>query len=77
MVRRARADNTCLFNAYRKGFALDATHQPHLTLVQQLVRTADLYKAYAAANQILAKEKAGGWNLRAFKYSTFPFHQTA
>ena len=72
MVRRAQADNTRLLNAYPKGFALDATHQPHLTLVQQFVRTADLDKVYAAANQVLAKEKAGGWNLKAFKYYYIP-----
>jgi hypothetical protein len=66
MVRHAQADNTRLLNAYPKGFALDATHHPHLTLVQQFVRTADLSKVYAAANQVLAKEKAGGWNLKAF-----------
>ena len=72
MVRRAQADNTRLLNAYPKGFALDATHHPHLTLVQQFVRTADLYKVYAAANQVLAKEKAGGWNLKAFKYYYIP-----
>jgi hypothetical protein len=47
MVRRAQADNTRLLNAYPKGFALDATHQLHLTLVQLFVRTADLHKVYA------------------------------
>ena len=57
MVRRAQADNTRLLNAYPKGFALDATHRPHLTLVQQFVRTADLDKVYAAANQVLARKK--------------------
>ena len=64
MVRRAQADNTsvCLMPT-RRAFALDATHRPHLTLVQQFVRTADLDKVYAAANQVLAKGKAGGWNL--------------
>ena len=72
MVRHAQADNTRLLNAYPKGFALDATHQPHLTLIQQFVRTADLHKVYAAANQVLAKEKAGGWNLKAFKYYYIP-----
>ena len=59
MVRRAQADNTRLLDAYPKGFALNATHQPHLTLIQQFVRTADLDKVYAAANQVLAREKAG------------------
>ena len=33
MVRRAHADNARLLNAYPRGFALNATHQPHLTLI--------------------------------------------
>jgi 2'-5' RNA ligase len=72
MVQHAQADNARLLKAYPKGFALDPTHQPHLTLIQQFVRTADLDKVYAAANQVLAKEKAGGWNLKAFKYYYIP-----
>src|SRR5947209_5128838 len=72
MVQRAQADNTRLLKAYPKGFALDATHQPHLTLLQQFVHTADLDKAYAAANQVLAKEKVASWNLKAFKYYYIP-----
>jgi 2'-5' RNA ligase len=72
MVQHAHADNARLLNAYPKGFALDATHQPHLTLVQQFVRTADLDKVYAAANQVLAKAKPASWNLRAFKYYYIP-----
>ena len=72
MVRRARADNARLLKAFPEFFALDATHQPHLTLVQQFVRTADLDKVYAAANRVLAKEKAGGWRLKAFKYYYIP-----
>ena len=71
MVQHAQADNARLLKAYPKGFALDPTHQPHLTLIQ-FVRTADLDKVYAAANQVLAKEKAGGWNLKAFKYYYIP-----
>ena len=33
MVQHAHADNARLLKAYPKGFALDATHQPHLTLI--------------------------------------------
>jgi hypothetical protein len=72
MVQHAHADNARLLKAYPKGFALDATHQPHLTLIQQFVRTADLEKVYAAANQVLAKERPGSWSLKAFKYYYIP-----
>ena len=49
-------------------FSPAASHAP----VQQFVRTADLDKVYAAANQVLAKGKAGGWNLKAFTYYYIP-----
>ena len=39
---------------YPKGFALDATHRPHITMLQCFVRTADLDKVYAAAGKVLA-----------------------
>ena len=29
---------------FPKGFALDATHHPHVTMLQQFVRTPDLDK---------------------------------
>ena len=77
MVQHAQADNARLLKAYPDGFALDATHHPHLTMLQQFVRTADLDKVYAAANQILAKEKVASWNLKAFKYYYIPVRQTA
>ena len=72
MVQHAHADNARLLKAYPGGFSLDPTHQPHLTLIQQFVRTADLDKVYAAANQVLANEKAASWNLKAFKYYYIP-----
>ena len=72
MLQRAQADNARLLKAYPKGFALDPTHQPHLTLIQQFVRTADLDKIYSAANQVLAKDNTASWKLKAFKYYYIP-----
>jgi hypothetical protein len=72
MVQHAQADNARLLKAYPDGFALDATHHPHITMLQQFVRTADLGKVYTAANRILANEKVTSWNLRAFKYYYIP-----
>src|SRR5712671_7361431 len=57
MLQHAQADNARLLKAFPKGFALDATHHPHVTMLQRYVRTADLDKVYAAANQVLANEK--------------------
>ena len=68
MVQHAQADNARLLKAYPDGFALDATHHPHITMLQQFVRTADLGKVYTAANRILANEKLTSWSLKAFKY---------
>jgi 2'-5' RNA ligase len=72
MMKYARAANARLLKAFPKGFALDATHHPHVTMLQQFVHTADLDKVYAAANKVLAMEKAAGWKLKAIKYYYIP-----
>ena len=72
MVEHAHADNGRLLKAFPKGFALDATHHPHLTMLQQFVGTVDLDKVCTAANQVLVKEDVAGWNLKAFKYYYIP-----
>ena len=72
MVQRAEADNARLLKAFPGGFALDATHHAHLTLLQQFVRTADLDKVYSAANAVLAKEGAGIRRLKAMIYYYIP-----
>lgn len=72
MIRHAHADNARLLKAFPQGFALDATHHAHVTMLQQFVRTGDLEMVYAAANRVLAGEKPTGWTLRAFKYYYIP-----
>ena len=72
MTQHARADNERLLKNFPKGFALDATHHPHVTMLQQFVRTADLEKVYAALDKVFASEKPLGWKLRAFKYYYIP-----
>ena len=42
MLRHSAADNASLLKAYPKGFALDASHSPHITMLQCFVHTADL-----------------------------------
>ena len=72
MVRRARADNARLLKAFPEFFALDATHHPHMTMVQQFVRTAELAKVFAAASAVLGKERVTGWKLKAIGYYYIP-----
>ena len=72
MIEHAKADNARLLKDFPKGFALDATHHPHLTMLQQFVRTSDLDKVYDAVNNVLAKEKPTNWKLTANKYYFIP-----
>jgi len=72
MIEHAKADNARLLKVFPKGFALDATHHPHVTMLQQFVRTADLDKVYDAVNKVLAKEKPTSWKLKAYKYYYIP-----
>jgi hypothetical protein len=73
MIRRAEAANACLLKVYPKGFALDASHRPHITILQRYVYTANLKKIYAAAGKVLAAENVAGWKLQAFKYYYSPW----
>ena len=72
MIQHAKADNARLLNAFPMGFALDSTHNPHVTLLQQFVLTADLDKVYAAANKALSGENPTSWKLKAIKYYYIP-----
>jgi len=73
MIQHAEADNARLLKVFPKGFALDASHRPHVTVLQRYVRTADLDNVYAAVGKVLADGKAAGWKLKAVKYYYIPF----
>jgi hypothetical protein len=72
MLQHAEAVNARLLKAYPKGFALDATHRPHITLIQRFVRTADLDKIYAAVGEVFASANVNGMRLDAFKHYYIP-----
>jgi hypothetical protein len=76
MLQRAEAVNARLLEVYPKGFALDATHRPHITLVQRFVRTADLDKVYAATDKVLAGGNVNSMKLEAFKHYYIPIKDT-
>jgi len=68
MIQHAEAANARLRKVFPEGYALDATHRPHITMLQRFVRTGDLDKVYAAVGDVLAGEKPARWTLKAFKY---------
>jgi hypothetical protein len=72
MLRHAEANNARLLKVFPKGFALNATHRPHITMVQRFVRTADLDRVYAAEGKVLAGASVNAMKLEAFKYYYAP-----
>lgn len=72
MIQRAQAANARLLQDFPTGFALDATHHPHISMLQQFVRTADLDQVYAAAGRVLGAGMPLSWKLKAFKYYYIP-----
>jgi hypothetical protein len=68
MVHHAEATNARLREVFPKGFSLDATHHPHISLLQRYVRTADLEKLYTAAEKVLLNDHVTSFELTANKY---------
>jgi 2'-5' RNA ligase len=61
----ARALNRRLREAMPEGFALDDTHVPHITLLQQYVRAADLDRALDAEGSTMTAHSLAPVQLRA------------
>ncbi len=72
MIEHAEAVNARLRAVFPEGFALDASHHPHISMYQCYVRTADLDKVYAAADKVLAAGNINALKLKAFKYYYIP-----
>jgi len=68
MVHHAQAVNARLRSVFPKGFSLDATHHPHISMLQRYVRTADLDKIYAAASKVFESYNVTSFRLKAYKY---------
>jgi hypothetical protein len=72
MIQHATDTNDRLLKVYPKGFSLDASHRPHITLVQRFVRTRNLDKVYAAVGKVFATSNVTDLKLEAFKYYYIP-----
>lgn len=53
-IRRAREVNARMLESMPGGWALDDTHQPHITTLQRYVRTTDLDQVYEAVEKTVA-----------------------
>jgi phosphoserine phosphatase len=72
MLKHAAANNARLLKVFPKGFALDATHTPHITMLQCFVRTADLERLYAAEEKVFAAANVNAMKLDANKLYYIP-----
>ena len=61
----ARVMNARLRQAMPEGFALDATHMPHVTVLQRYVRSAELEQVLGAIEAIVADPDLTSLRLRA------------
>ena len=65
MVVKANALNDRLRGDYAAGYSLDATHAPHVSLLQRFVRATDLDAVTAAVASVLAAERPTDLQLTA------------
>ncbi|MEI8015935.1 MAG: HAD family hydrolase [Nitrospira sp.] len=72
MLKQAAANNARLLGVFPKGFALDAAHHPHITMLQCFVRTVDLDKVYAAEEKVFAAANINAMKLEAVKLYYIP-----
>jgi hypothetical protein len=68
-MKRARKVNARLLESVPlpKGWALDDTHQPHITTLQRYVRTVDLDQLYDAVEATVAAADLGSLSYQAMK----------
>ena len=64
MVGKANAYNARLRGNYPDGYSLDATHAPHVTLLQRYVRVRDFDAVTAAVAKVLAVERPAELQLK-------------
>ncbi|MHA7777225.1 hypothetical protein [Roseibium sp. M-1] len=79
---RAAAENTRLRSQFSDGFALDARHKPHITLLQRYVWTAELETVYSTVEKLVRTVSFDRLSFEAtaikhMKVATIPGHGLA
>ena len=72
MLERAESNNARLRQAYPSGFALDADHRPHITLLQCFVAVKDLEALALATGDVILNAKVTDLPLWADRYYYTP-----
>jgi hypothetical protein len=72
MIQYATAANARLLQNFPKGYTLGGAHAPHISVLQQYVKTANLDQVYAAADKVFVNEHPTSWKLAAFRYYFIP-----
>ena len=75
MLSRAEAANARLRENFPKGYALDALHAPHISVLQRHVRTRDLDSIYVAVQRVFETESLAELQLKATGYYYIPFSE--
>lgn len=65
MVSHANAVNATLRGNLPSGYSLDATHAPHVTLLQRFIREKDLPTVTAALSKVFAADPPTALKLKA------------
>ena len=63
MIARARGVNHALRQTYPAGFALDASHVPHISVLHGYVQSKDLTNVYSAVSRVIVKRPLTGRQL--------------
>ena len=69
MLSRARDANARMLASFPEGFTLDEHHQPHITLLQRYVRTADLDAVFETVERLLGTVDARDLALTARRFA--------
>lgn len=75
-VAKAQATNARLRQRDPSGYALDASHAPHVTLAQRFVHRADLPRIQAAVAKVIKRDKASTLKMEATGYNAVSFGGT-
>src|SRR5262249_24945977 len=75
MLKNAQAANARVRKSFPAGFALDETHQPHVSCLQRYLKTAEIDKLQEAVGRVLAGEEPSAWKLKAYKYYYLPWKE--
>ena len=77
MTDKSKSINDRLRENYRAGYALDATHMPHVTLLQRFVRAKDFDAVIAAIAKALRDEQPKAMKLTTERLDCVRFESLA